>query len=73
MARLRPLLDRFSDEELDRLCQGDGPRLYVLVDDDQLPTSGVIYDPSTGRRETVSFRANPESAPRHRFVRASQR
>lgn len=74
MARLRPLLDRFSDQELERLCQGDGPRLYVMLDDDQLPTSAVIYDPSTGRREAVWYPGDPAPDQRHhRCVRESQR
>ena len=36
MARLRPVMDRFSDEELERLSRGRGPLLYVLLDDDGL-------------------------------------
>lgn len=55
MARLRPLMDRFSDEELERLSDGGGPRLYVLLDEEGLPKSGIIYDPDTGRREKVRF------------------
>ena len=52
---LRPLIDRFSDEELDRLTDGTGPRLYVLLGGDGLPRSGVIFDPDTGRRERIRF------------------
>ena len=62
MARFSPLMDRFSDEELDRLSEGRGPRLYVLLDDDGLPKSGVIYDPDTGRREKVRFPIRREVA-----------
>ena len=59
MARLDPLMDRFSDEELDRLSEGSGPRLYVLLDDDGLPKSGIIYDPDTGRKEKFRFPIAP--------------
>ena len=62
MARLRPLMDRFSDEELERVSEGTGPRLYAVLDDEGLPTSGVIYDPETGRREKVRFPIQREVA-----------
>ena len=62
MARLRPIMDRFSDEELDRVGRGEGPRLYVLLDNEGLPKSGVIYDPDTGRREKVRFPIKREVA-----------
>lgn len=55
LARLRPIIDHFSDEDLDRLSEGGGPRLYVLVDGLGLPVQGLIYDPVTGRREKVRF------------------
>lgn len=53
--RLLPIIDYFSDEELDRLSRGQGPRLYVLLDTHGMPLRGVIYDPETGRREVVPY------------------
>ena len=43
-------MDLFTDEELERIKQGDGPLVYMLLDVDGLPTGGVICDPCTGRR-----------------------
>ena len=51
--RLLPIIEYFSDEELDRLTCGEGPRLYVVLDGHGMPVRGVIYDPETGRREVV--------------------
>jgi hypothetical protein len=50
MARLRPLVDLFTDDELERIEADDGPRVFWLLDGDGLPVSGVIYDPETDRR-----------------------
>lgn len=55
LERLRPIIDHFSDEELDRLSRGEGPRLYVALDGGGLPVGGVIHDPVTGRTEMVPF------------------
>ena len=49
MARLRPLVDTFTDRELERIERGQGPLVYALLDADGLPVSGVICDPETGR------------------------
>lgn len=50
MVRLRPLVDMFTDEELSRMEEGQGPLVCMLLDVDGLPTSGVIEDRETGRR-----------------------
>lgn len=50
MARLRPLLELLTDEELERIGADDGPRVFWLLGGDGLPVSGVIYDPETDRR-----------------------
>ena len=47
---------------LDRVSRGEGPCLYVLLDNEGLPKSGVIYDPDTGRREKVRFPIKREVA-----------
>lgn len=49
MGRLRPLVDTFTDRELERIERGQGPLVYALLDADGLPMSGVICDPETGR------------------------
>lgn len=50
MARLHPLVDIFTDEELRRMDQVDGPLVFWLLDADGFPISAVIYDQQTGRR-----------------------
>ncbi len=48
--RVRPLVETFTDEELERMDRVDGPLVLWLLDADGLPTSGVICDRETGRR-----------------------
>jgi hypothetical protein len=48
--RVRPLVETFTDEELERMDRVDGPFVLWLLDADGLPTSGVICDRETGRR-----------------------
>lgn len=50
VARVRPLVDMFTDEELDRMDRVEGPLVFWLLDADGLPMSGVIWDQETGRR-----------------------
>ena len=50
MARLQPLADMFTDEELGRMDQVGGPLVLCLLDAEGLPVGGVIYDELTGRR-----------------------
>ncbi len=49
MARLRAMVEGLPDVDLDRLGRCDGPRIYVQLDEDGLPISGVIYLPDTNR------------------------
>ncbi len=55
MTRLRPLVDTFTDDQLERMDRGRGPLVYALVDEDGLPVSGVVYDPETDRRTRFRF------------------
>jgi hypothetical protein len=50
MVRVQPLVDVFTDEELERMDHVDGPLVFCLLDAEGLPISGVIYDELTGRR-----------------------
>ena len=45
MARLCPLVDMFTDEELERMDQGDGPLVYCCWTPTDCPIGGVICDP----------------------------
>ncbi len=55
MARFQPIVDMFTDEELERMDRVDGPLVFCLLDAEGLPISGVIYDELTGRRTTFKL------------------
>ena len=61
MARIQPLVDVFTDEELERMDQVDGPLVFCLLDAEGLPISGVIYDELTGRRTTFRLPVSGEA------------
>lgn len=55
MARLRAMVEGLPDVALDRLGRCDGPRIYVELDGDGLPISGVIYLPDTNGLVKVRY------------------
>lgn len=62
IARVRAMVDGLPDIDLDRIGSCQGPRWCLLLDEEGLPVSGVIYDPETDRRVKVRFPLKGEAA-----------